>query len=122
MPGPEFVRFVSPVKGRLVSRWDAPGTLIGARLTTAAERATGAEPIIWDEELVLPLTDAFCRRFDKELRRALANGDLKKRKREDYESWLKAEAKREADRAVARRAAEKPAKAPAEPETPTRKK
>lgn len=92
----QFVRFVSPVKGRLVSRWDAPGTYVGARLATTAERAAGSDGVIWDEELVLPLTEAFCRRFDKELRSALRNGDLRERKADDYRRWLETERKRDA--------------------------
>lgn len=93
-----FVRFVSAVPGRLVSRWDSPGTLIGARITTEAERSEGAEPILWDEAVVLPLTDGFCRRYDLELRRALRNGDLKERKEADWKRWLEVEEDREQKR------------------------
>lgn len=92
---PEFSRFVSSVKGRLVSRWDAPNSSFGARVATAEERAAGGESIVWDEECVVPLLASFCDRFDRELRNALRNGDLKERKREDYDAWLKRAEERE---------------------------
>lgn len=97
-PAPQFVRFVSSVEGRIVTRWDSPGSCIGARLATAQERKDGAEPFTWDTECVVPLTAEFCARFDRELRNALRNGDLLERKREDWEGWLKAEEEREAAR------------------------
>jgi hypothetical protein len=93
---PQFVRFVSSVEGRLVSRWDAQGSSFGARVATAAERAEGAEPIVWDTECVVPLTAPFCAKYDRELRNALKHGDLVERSRADWEAWLKAEEAREA--------------------------
>lgn len=97
MSGPKFVRYVSSVKGRLVSRWDSLSTHIGARVTTPEQRSAGAEPVLWDEELVLPLTEQFCARFNKELRQAIRNGDLKERSEQDYTAWLKLAEKREAE-------------------------
>lgn len=93
----EFVRFVSSVKGRLVTRWDAQGACFGARLATLEERKAGAEPISWDEACVVPLTAAFCAKYDRELRNAIRGGDLLVRSREDYDAWLKAEEAREAE-------------------------
>jgi hypothetical protein len=95
---PLFVRFVSSVEGRLVSRWDANGSSFGARVATAVERADGAEAIVWDTECVVPLTAAFCARYDRELGNALKHGDLVERTREEWEAWLKAEEAREAAR------------------------
>lgn len=109
---PLFVRFVSSVEGRLVSRWDANGSSFGARVATAVERAEGAEPIVWDTECVVPLTAAFCARFDRELRNALKAGDLRERTREDWQAWLTADEAREAARV-----APPPSAAPA-PEEP----
>jgi hypothetical protein len=119
---PQFVRFVSSVEGRLVSRWDANGSSFGARVATSVERAEGAEAIVWDTACVVPLTAAFCARFDRELRNALKAGDLVERSREDWLTWLRAEEARE----DARFAPELPSESPgtdtpppaeAEPET-----
>ena len=101
MVAPQFVRFVSSVPGRLVTRWDNPATPIGARVSTAEERTAGAEPIVWDEERVTPFTADFAARFDRELRGAFARGDLVERQRADWEAWTELEQKREADRARA---------------------
>src|SRR5689334_4165539 len=95
---PEFVRFVSSVEGRLVSRWDANGSSFGARVATSEERKAGVEPIVWDEACVIPLTAAFCARFDRELRNAIRNGDLLERSAEDHAAWLELEEQREFER------------------------
>lgn len=87
-----FAAYVSSVEGRLVSRWDVgPWSYFGARVASAEERAKGAEPIVWEPERVIPLTAEFCQRFERELRDALANGDLRKRTAKEHEAWLKAE-------------------------------
>lgn len=96
-PVVEFTRFVSSVEGRVVSRWDAPGSVFGAKVATLEERKAGAEPIVWDPERVVPLTAAFCARFERELRNAVRNGDLRERTRADWEAWLKVEEQREAE-------------------------
>lgn len=126
-PAVEFVRFVSSVEGRTVSRWDAPGAYFGAKVATLEERKAGATPVIWDEERVTPLTAQFCARYERELRNALKNGDLKDRKREEYEAWLKVEEKREAEHlkrleaaaAPAETTVEAPVETPAEPTNST---
>jgi hypothetical protein len=125
---PQFVRYVSCVKGRLVSRWDAPSACFGARVSTFPEREAGAESIVWDEDCVIPLTAQFCARFDRELRNAVRNGDLRERKAEDHAAWLKLEETRENERfakaeAAAKEATEPTVEAPAqgaptEPTTP----
>jgi len=94
---PVFVRFVSSVEGRLVGRWDATGACFGARVATREEREAGAEPMQWDTECVVPLTAAFCAKYDRELRNAVRGGDLLERKREDWEAWLRIEEQREAE-------------------------
>lgn len=89
-----FAAYVSSVEGRLVSRWDVgPWSYFGARVASAEERARGAEPIVWEPDRVIPLTAEFCARFERELRDALANGDLKQRSAEEYAAWLEAERK-----------------------------
>jgi len=101
---PQFALYVSCVKGRLVSRWDAPSSSFGARIATPEERAAGSEPIVWDEECVVPLLPTFAARFDRELRNAFRNGDLRKRTEADYAAWLVAAEKREAARELALKA------------------
>lgn len=100
-PAPQFVRFVSSVEGRLVGRWDAPRTSFGARVTSLEERKHGAEPIVWDTEAVIPLQDAFVRKYDRELRGAIRRGDLLERKREDYNAYQRKLEEREAERTKA---------------------
>jgi hypothetical protein len=85
---PKFARFVSPVPGRLVSRWDVPGSYLGARVTTTAERLDGAPPILWDEDAVIPLTEQFCARYGRELHNAFRHGDLEERTADDWTAWL----------------------------------
>lgn len=115
----QFVRFVQPVKGRLVSRWDAPESYIGARFTSEAERAAGAEAVEWNEALVLPLTREFCDRYLRELRKALKNGDLKEVDEAAYRAWLAVEGEREAAKVKAlEEAAAKSSEAPTEPPPP----
>jgi hypothetical protein len=114
-PAIEFARYVSSVEGRLVSRWDANGSSFGARVATAAERAEGAEAIVWDTECVVPLTAAFCARYDRELRNALKHRDLVERTREDWLAWLQLEEAREAERFPPPAPAPEPAPEP-EPE------
>lgn len=92
-----FVRFVSSVAGRLVSRWDAQGSSFGARVSTRAERESGAEHITWDTDCVIPLTAEFCAKYDRELRNAVRGGDLVERSRRDWEAWLRLEQRREAE-------------------------
>lgn len=112
---PQFAIYVSSVKGRLVSRWDAPSSCFGARITTADERAAGADPIIWDEECVVPLLASFVARYDRELRNAFRNGDLLKRTAGDHAAWLRLEEQRESERMAT---TEQPAPAPTETPPP----
>jgi hypothetical protein len=99
MPKPhDLVFFVSPVAGRLVSRPGAPHAYVGARLTTAAERADGAEPFVWDLETVVPFSAPEFQRYERELRAAVRRGDLLERTPEDFAAWGKAQEQREAKR------------------------
>lgn len=117
----QFVRFVKPAPGRLVSRWDAlaSGAFIGARRTTPEEQAAGKPVIEWDEKHVLPLTREFCDRFVRELGRALRNGDLREVQRKDWEAWLKLEQEREDAKTKAVEEAAAKAKAEADEQAKT---
>lgn len=103
---PKFVKFVRCVEGRLVGRWDVGSAhYFGARLGSNAERADD-KPIVWDTDVVTPLTQEFCVRFGRELARALRLGDLKSATEEEYSAWLKLEETRETEAEAERRAAE----------------
>jgi hypothetical protein len=94
---PVFVRFFSAVKGRLVSRFNAPQSYLGARRATPEERAETGEPLVWDEDAVFPFTAEYCRRYDKEIRCALNDGDLRERTEKDYLAWVEEEKRRDAE-------------------------
>lgn len=111
---PKFALFVSSVEGRLVSRWDAPSSSFGARVATAEERKAGSEPIVWDPACVVPLTEQFAAKCDRELRNAFKNGDLKKRTEADWRAWLELDEKRETERVAALEKAEAEAKVAAQ--------
>lgn len=118
---PKFVAFVRSVEGRLVGRWDVGSAhYFGARLGSNDERAAD-QPIVWDTEQVIPLTQEFVVRFGRELGRALRLGDLLKATEPEYTAWLAIEAKRdetaEAERKTAKAPAEK-AVAPPAPASP----
>lgn len=86
---PKFVRFVSAVTGRLVSRWGAGRTYFGAKVATPDEVKEGAAPIVWDTERVYGLTDDFCRRYSRELEQAIAHGDLLERSQKSFDAFEK---------------------------------
>lgn len=94
-----------------MSRWDSAEALIGARLATREERKAGAPGVIWDTQRIVPLTAEFCRKYHRELTRALALGDLKERTAEDYAAYT---ASREEAKKKRREEAEKRAKTEAE--------
>ncbi len=100
---PEYTSFVSSVEGRVVPRWDTPGLFFGARIVQ------GDPPVVWDTKRVVPLTQAFCDRYSRELSQAFEMGDLVERTREDFEAYeaarLEAREKRKAEREAAAAAA-----------------
>jgi hypothetical protein len=94
---PKFAVYVRAVEGRLVGRWGSKHEYFGARRTAATlqERRAGKAMAVWDTQRVIPLTADYCRRFRKELRKALRNGDLLECKVGDYSAWLRIQAERE---------------------------
>jgi predicted NUDIX family NTP pyrophosphohydrolase len=106
-----FPAYVSSIKGHLVPRPDGGGrSYFGARISSAAERAAGAETIVWDTDQVVPLTAIFLASFPLELPGWLRSGALRKRTHEDYVAWLELERARDeaeqAEQAAAKAAAE----------------
>lgn len=107
---PKFVMYVRAVEGRAVHRWGSvnPDEMFGARRLrlTAAQKAAGEAPIVWDTERVVPIDEAYARRFRGELERAIRNGDLKREDEKAYAAWLKIAEKRLEAEAEERRQAE----------------
>ena len=121
---PKFAKYVSAVAGRLASRPGSPHAYIGARLTTVPERKAAEEagedpvPAIWDENLVVAITEReyLARPLDWE--NLIKFGDGRERTKEDFEAYVKAlegaEKKRDTKLAdEAKAAAEKSKKAEA---------
>lgn len=88
---PKFVRYVSSVEGRLVHRWDAPDSLIGAKYVPEDAREPGDPAVVWDTAKILPLTDEYCRKYVIELRKSISRGDLIERTEADYLAQLTAQ-------------------------------
>jgi hypothetical protein len=103
----EFGLYVTPVKGRTVSRFGAPvGTYIGARRV--------GKQLEWDEERIVPIPENEYRRFRGEYDGAIADGALKKHTADEYK------ASQEALRARRKEAAEQAAADAAPAAEPTR--
>lgn len=100
---PNYTAFVSSVEGRLVPRWGT-GFFIGAHLRTPDEVSAGQDAIVWEPDVVVPLTDSYCRTFARELEQALEMGDLRKRSKEEFDDQDAERAKRRAERAKQRKA------------------
>jgi hypothetical protein len=83
---PKFEMFVRSVNGHAVAR---PGTreYLGAtrRVLTKEQIASGESPFEWDDR-VIPLTAEFCRRYARELREWLSNGELVKVSRAEWDA------------------------------------
>ena len=97
-----FARYVSSVPERLVTRWDNPLLYLGARRANAEELKAGSDPILWEPERVIPLTQDFCIKFSRELRKAIQAGDLIERTQKDFENWTRLEERIEEQREAER--------------------
>ncbi len=98
-PSSHFARFVSSVKGHLVSRYgtatdkSAP-SLIGARRKTTSlgvgpfdlERTT--VELEWDEEAIVALTETEARRFAREYDGHVARNELKARTADEFDRFV----------------------------------
>jgi hypothetical protein len=97
---PKFVLFVRSVEGRAVHRWGSVNLdeMFGARRgrLTAEQKAAGEPPILWDTERVIPIDEAYARRFRGELARAIRDGDLVQVDDKAFAAWLKIAAQHEA--------------------------
>lgn len=92
----KFAFYVSAVAGHLVPRPNSNGReYFGAVVSSTDQQAAGAEPVIWDEERVIPILPEQASTFVREFARWFQNGALKKRTAKDFDAWIKVEEKRE---------------------------
>lgn len=77
MAQPTIALYVRPVEGRVVPRYGTSQLLGAERLpVTKASKRSGEPAIVWDTSTAIALTDDYCRRYTKELRQHIRNGDL----------------------------------------------
>jgi hypothetical protein len=84
---PKFTRFVRSVEGRAVARFDSGSPTRACEFIGATRM--GRE-IVWDTDKIVPLTEEYCRRYVRELNKAVRCGDLVETTREAYEQQLEA--------------------------------
>lgn len=97
-----MTRYIRSVEGHAVPNWSLQmrgmqTQLLGARITSMVERKEGAPNIVWNTDEVIALSDDFCRRYGRELRGAIARGELKEVKPAAYKKWQKKLEEREAE-------------------------
>lgn len=86
---PKFSKFVRSVEGHAVARY-------GSGSRTTANELIGAtrvevDRIEWDTKRVTPLTEEYCAKYCRELRRALKLGELIEVTEDDYLAYLKSQ-------------------------------
>ena len=86
MPEPvRFALYVSAVRGHLVTRFGTARP--GAQSFIGAHRVPGSPAeIVWDEQTIVPLSEAEVARYRREYQRALDGGALKRRTRAEFEA------------------------------------
>ena len=78
---PPFALYVRPVPGHLVTRF-GHRSYIGATVAVV----DGETVVTWDESAVVPITHEEFRRYRREYRDALRDGDLKAATAADFET------------------------------------
>jgi Zn-dependent peptidase ImmA (M78 family) len=89
---PKFALYVRSVEGKAVARY-------GTREMVGAVRVEPTK-IVWDTEAVIPLSEEYVATYQRELRRHLTRGELKRATEAEYQAYLKAKeakAKKEAE-------------------------
>lgn len=84
---PKFTRYVRSVEGRAVARFDSGSPTRACEFIGATRM--GRE-IVWDTDRIVPLTEEYCRRYVRELNKAVRFGDLIETTREAYEQQQEA--------------------------------
>ena len=87
MPDPKFTRFFRSVEGRAVARYDSGSRTRACELVGAVR--DGRE-ITWDTAKVTPFTEEYCRKYVRELNRAVKHGDLVEVSRDEWEAYVTA--------------------------------
>lgn len=89
MAEPKFTRFFRSVEGRAVARYDSGSRSRACELIGAVRDGNS---IVWDTSKVTPLTEAYCRRYVRELNKAVRKGDLIEVPRSAWEAGSKPKA------------------------------
>jgi len=92
--GPKFGMYVRSVKGHAVQRYGTRELIGGTRKAqTKAQKLDGEDAIEWSDRIV-PLTEAYCRRYGRELSGHVRAKELIVCSREDWEAQCLEEQKR----------------------------
>src|SRR5262245_49207601 len=109
-----FALYVSAVKGHLVTRFGTDGRSVQSFI--GAQRVHGSPTdIVWDEETIVPLTDAEVARYRREYQRMIDGKALRKRTEAEYKAQLAARKKAADDALAAAKQAAPPKPAPPAP-------
>jgi hypothetical protein len=111
---PKFALYVSSVEGRLASRPGSPHDYIGAAIPTPEERKAGKRECTWTPDVVVPVLEDDFRRYEREWRTLVRDGDLKERTAEDFAAYQTKAAEAEAEHVKRLEAAAAPPKTEAE--------
>jgi hypothetical protein len=82
----QFALFVRPVKGFAVPRYGT-AELLGA-VVVAPSRRVNDEPIVWDEQRIIPITSAYYAQFRREMDRHIRKGELVLSSREEWQQQV----------------------------------
>jgi len=105
----EFV-YVSAIEGHLVTRFPSLAQPVAQYIGATRQ----GKKIVWSPDQVVAIPDQEWRKYRREYRRAVADGSLKMRTKEDFDAWqAKRKAADEADQKKAQEAKQKAADAEA---------
>ncbi len=85
---PKFAKFVRSVEGHAVARYGSGSRGMANELIGA--RRVDVDRIEWDTERVTPLTEEYCAKYSRELRRSLKLGELVEVTEDDYLAYVTA--------------------------------
>lgn len=85
---PKFVKFVRSVEGHAVARYGSGSRSMANELIGATR--VDVDRIEWDTERVTPLTEEYCAKYSRELRRSLKLGELVEVTEDDYLAYVTA--------------------------------
>jgi hypothetical protein len=82
----QFALFVRPKAGFAVPRYGT-AELLGATVVAPSKRVND-EPIVWDEQRIVPITAAYYAQFRREMDRHIRKGELVQVSREDWQQQV----------------------------------